>query len=191
VSGLQEELGNWKTESQRALTKLEKKQGDDKESFLRSLLATKSDVRGALRNLRTKFTSALNDLVGKINTAQGALTAAHQQLKSTQERDKVTIRSDVKEGVNSLQQNTLAKLTAKGNEEKQNIQTIINAKQQLVQELTKSTNKLIDAMRNRVKLAVSSESSDNQGQENQLTSNDAIMNRWIRNRWKFSKVSSF
>ena len=119
------------------------------------------------------------------------LKGTHQQLKDTLARDKVLVRRDVKGGINALQSSTLSKLRTKGKTEKENIQTIINAKQQLVQELTKSTNKLIDAMRNRVKLAVSSESSDNQGQENQLTSNDAIMNRWIRNRWKFSKVSSF
>ena len=37
VNGLKEDLDNWKTESQRALTKLEQKQGDDKKKFLTSL----------------------------------------------------------------------------------------------------------------------------------------------------------
>ena len=63
----------------------------------------------------------------------------------------------------------------------QNIQTIINAKRVLVAELTKSTNKLIATLRNRVQLAVSTEAQDNLDQEKQLTSNDAIMQKWIRN----------
>lgn len=63
----------------------------------------------------------------------------------------------------------------------QNIQTIINAKRVLVAELTKSTNKLIATLRNRVQLAVNTEAQDNLEQEKQLTSNDAIMKRWIRN----------
>jgi len=37
VTGLKEDLDNWKAESTRALSKLESKQGDDKTSFLRSL----------------------------------------------------------------------------------------------------------------------------------------------------------
>ena len=41
-----ENLCQWKTESERALSQLETKQGDDKSTFLKSLGATKSDVEG-------------------------------------------------------------------------------------------------------------------------------------------------
>jgi hypothetical protein len=39
-------LCQWKKESERALSKLETKQGDDKSNFLKSLGATKGDVEG-------------------------------------------------------------------------------------------------------------------------------------------------
>jgi len=149
--------------------------------------ATKRDVQGALRQLRRKFGAALADLTNKIATAQNTLQQAHQQLKATQARDKATIRRDVRSGVKSLQNSASSKLTARGDAEKKNIQTIINAKSKLVAELTQSTNKLIAALRTRVQLAVSKESQDNQDQENQLTSNDAIMQKWVRN----SEVISF
>ena len=51
----------------------------------------------------------------------------------------------------------------------------------LVAELTRSTNRLVAALRTRVQLAVRTEAQDNQDQEKQLTSNDAIMQRWVRN----------
>ena len=41
-----ENLCQWKKESERALSKLETKQGDDKSNFLKSLGATKGDVEG-------------------------------------------------------------------------------------------------------------------------------------------------
>ena len=46
MDGLKEELEEWKKESERALSKLETKQGDDKSNFLKSLGATKGDVEG-------------------------------------------------------------------------------------------------------------------------------------------------
>lgn len=143
--------------------------------------ATKRDVNGALRQLRRKFGKALSDLTNKIVTAQSALEAAHLQLKATQARDKKTVRRDVRRGVTSLQTSAGSKLKAKGDAEEKNIQTIINAKSALVAELTKSTNKLIAALRSRVRLAVRTEAQDNQDQEKQLASNDAIMQKWIRN----------
>jgi len=181
MNGLQEDLDDWKTESTRALSKLEAKQGADKNSFLQSLRSTQSDVRTALRKLRRKFNAALTDLNGKITQVTTTLKGTHQQLKDTLARDKVLVRRDVKGGINALQSSTLSKLHTKGKTEKENIQTIINAKTVLVRELTASTNKLIAGLRNRVRLATAKEASDNQGQEQQLNTNQAQMNKWIRN----------
>jgi len=181
VNGLKDDLDNWKTESTRALTKLERKQSDDKDGFVSSLLATKTDVYKALLLLRRKFNTALTQLTTKIVSAQNTLTAAHATLKTSQSSDKATIRRDVRQGVGRLQNSAHQKLVAKGNLEKKNIQTIISTKQVLVAELTQSTNKLIASMRNRVSLATSTEANDNTGQAKQLSSNDAIMHKWVRN----------
>jgi hypothetical protein len=97
-----------------------------------------------------------------------------------QKIDKGLVRSDVKNGVNALQTSTLTKLGSKGEEEKQNIQKIIDAKTVLVKELATSTDTLINALRNRVQLATNKEASDNLAQEQQLNTNNADMNKWIQ-----------
>jgi hypothetical protein len=136
---------------------------------------------GALRQLRKKFNTALSELNTKIDTVSTTLTGTHEQLKDMVARDKGLVRSDVKNGVNALQTSTLTKLGSKGEEEKQNIQKIIDAKTVLVKELATSTDTLINALRNRVQLATNKEASDNLAQEQQLNTNNADMNKWIQN----------
>ena len=135
---------------------------------------------GALRQLRKKFTTALSELNTKIDTVSTTLKGTHEQLKDMVARDKGLVRSDVKNGVNALQTSTLTKLGSKGEEEKQNIQKIIDAKTVLVKELATSTDTLINALRNRVQLATNKEASDNLAQEQQLNTNNADMNKWIQ-----------
>ena len=176
-----QDLDNWRNESTRALSKLERKQATDKSSFLASLDSTKRDVTAALTQLRSKFGKALSGLQAKIATAQSTLTAAHADLRATQTADKKAIRRGVREGARRLEASAESKLQAKGAVEKANVQAVIKAKTALVKELTQSTNALIDALRKRVKLAVQTEAADNAEQEQQLTTNDGKMQRWIRN----------
>jgi hypothetical protein len=99
------------------------------------LLSTKSDVMKALQTLRMRFQMDVSTLVDKIAWAQGNLTKTHTELVSTQANDKLTIRRDVKTGVGSLEQQTLAELNTDGDTEKSNIQSIISAKEQLVNQV--------------------------------------------------------
>ena len=49
-------------------------------------------------------------------------------------------------------------------------------------QLARSTDVLILALRNRVRLATGKEDADNTAQENQLKSNDGTVQKWIRER---------
>ncbi len=103
--------------------------------LVQRLLSTKSDVMKALQTLRMRFQMDVSTLVDKISWAQSNLTKTHAELVSTQANDKLTIRRDVKTGVGSLEQQTLAELNTDGDAEKSNIQSIINAKEQLVNQV--------------------------------------------------------
>ena len=52
-----------------------------------------------------------------------------------------------------------------------------------VNQLARSTDVLILALRNRVRLATGKEDADNTAQENQLKSNDGTVQKWIRERY--------
>ena len=151
--------------------------------LVQRLLSTKSDVMKALQTLRMRFQMDVSTLVDKIAWAQGNLTKTHTELQSSQANDKLTIRRDVKTGVGSLEQQTLTELNTDGDAEKSNIQSIISAKELLVNQLARSTDVLILALRNRVRLATGKEDTDNTAQENQLKSNDGTVQKWIRERY--------